>query len=332
MTEWTENFFGALYAEIYGEFLLSPERAVEEASFASQVLDLGRRTVLDLAAGFGRHSRLLARSNKVIAIDKNIRYLEAARRDLKPGIASNLCPVRADMRQLPLSDSRIDAAILLFNSFGYFTTPAPEPPRGGDSKAPRAQMWKLPQVFYDRKIVDSEFGKFKSGSTAPGQNPASQNGMSGSSSVPAESSAFDAPHSIETSETDQNAAVLQEVARCLKPGGEFLIELPNPTVLLDVIADAPRRVMISGDFEVHEQFQWHEEQRVLSNVTLFKKDGREESGEYRLRLYNVEEISQMLDDAGFRVVRKFGDYDGSRFLRAQSDVLILHAKKRSRSR
>ena len=68
MDHWTNRYFGQLYHEIYSQYILEPERALEEAAFAAQVLDLGRRTVLDLACGFGRHARLLAASNRVVAL------------------------------------------------------------------------------------------------------------------------------------------------------------------------------------------------------------------------------------------------------------------------
>ena len=161
MAYWTDKYFGNLYHEIYSQFILDPQRALDEAAFAAQVLDLGRRKVLDLACGYGRHARLLASSNKVYALDNNSGYLAAMNQDLSERIATNLLPVCADMRHIPLADASVDAAIMLFNSFGYFDADAELPSSAPAEKGASGQVWKLPSVFYERQLVDAQFGRFK---------------------------------------------------------------------------------------------------------------------------------------------------------------------------
>lgn len=256
MTNWTTTYFGQLYHEIYSGYVLDDERSAAEAAFASDILGLGNRTVLDLASGFGRHTRWLAHANRVYALELNPKYIEAMTESLPERLAKKVTPLCADMRSIPLEDASVDAAILLFNSFGYFDT--------------------------------------------------------------------------DGAQSGDNRRVLSEVFRVLKPGGGFLLELPNPRALLEAVEENPRRVVLVGDYEIHEEFEWDAAASVLGNRTRFVGPESEEEAEYRLRLYSPAEIKALLEETGFRVRRQYGSYDGDRFRPVASDSLILHAVKPSR--
>src|SRR5262245_29958927 len=90
---WAGSFFGPLYAELYSKHLLPADRSKQEADFARMLLNLKGKRVLDLAAGFGRHARLLARDNRVCAFDLNLNYLQQARRGKAASIRRNLACV-----------------------------------------------------------------------------------------------------------------------------------------------------------------------------------------------------------------------------------------------
>lgn len=315
MSYWTDKYFGSLYHEIYSKHLLDPQRSLEEASFASHVLDLGRRQVLDVACGFGRHARLLAQSNRVLALDRSADYVRAARENLPKRAAENLALARADMRELPLAAGSMDAAVMLFNSFGYFGDDGAADAAQHEAAAGlKQQVWKLPSVFYERQLVDSSFGRFKD------PEPETANSDAGGHESAGEDAAKDLT-------TDANLQVLQEVFRVLKPGGGFLLEVPNRRLLLEAVAENPRRLLVLDEYEIHEQFEWAEEQNRLRCKTRFGAGEREESVSYSLRLYEPEEIRDLLALAGFRVVRTFGDYEGGRFGRASSDVMLIHGRK-----
>src|ERR1043166_2798016 len=53
---WTLRYFGPLYAELYGKHLLTKRRTQLEVRFATRVLALRGKRVLDLASGSGRHA------------------------------------------------------------------------------------------------------------------------------------------------------------------------------------------------------------------------------------------------------------------------------------
>jgi SAM-dependent methyltransferase len=315
MAYWTDKYFGSLYHEIYSGYLLDPQRALDEAAFAAQVLDLGRRTVLDLACGFGRHARLLASSNRVFALDNNGAYVAAVREGLKERTAKNLLPLRGDMRHIPLRDERVDAAIMLFNSFGYFDggvvdTDDVSPAEAGAGR----QVWKLPSVFYERQLVDPSFGRFR--------DPVLENAAINDVVDAAMSNA--GPEEGAAGE-GENLLVLREILRVLKPGGGLLLEIPNRRALLEAVEENPRRLMVMEDCEVHEQFEWDDSRSRLLNRTRFVSGEREENATYSMRLYEPAEIKALVAEAGFRVRRTFGDYAGGRFGARSSDVLLIHA-------
>jgi len=310
MAHWTSQYFGNLYHKIYSQHLLEPQRALDEAAFAAHVLDLGRRKVLDLACGYGRHARLLASSNKVYALDSNRDYLKAMMSEASDRASANLVPVCADMRSIPLHDKSVDSVVVLFNSFGYFDAGNDDIEPIASAKSASGQVWKLPNVFYERQLVDPSFGKFRD--PVESATPSTQTESSGSDEIV------------------ENMQVLREALRVLKPGGGMLLEVPNPRPLLEAVEENPRRLMVMQDNEVHEEFEWNPSTKRLVNRTRFVSGEQEEAATYSLRLYEPAELKDLLKEAGFIVRRMYGDYSGDRFKPAASDVLLLHVTRPAR--
>ena len=116
------------YRELYDDFRqrtgfggLAPERTRRDVDF---ILDVCALTpgdkVLDLCAGTGRHSIELAlRGVRVVAVELNEGYVELAQRR---AAAASVRPtfVLGDVRGVSFDDD-FDAAILMWNSFGYFS-------------------------------------------------------------------------------------------------------------------------------------------------------------------------------------------------------------------
>ena len=112
------EFFGDDYLGAYHE-TISVENALLEADFVQQVLRLPVGSeVLDLCCGHGRHSILLAKAGlNMTGLDLSEQYLkQAALNAMAAGVELQL--VHSDMREIPF-DSRFDAVINLFTSFGY---------------------------------------------------------------------------------------------------------------------------------------------------------------------------------------------------------------------
>jgi SAM-dependent methyltransferase len=89
------------------------EETKREAQFVSALLGPNSR-VLDVPCGYGRHAAVLASfGHEVVGLDRDPRMLSRARR---------VCTaVQAEMRQLPFGPGSFDAAVNLWQSFGYFS-------------------------------------------------------------------------------------------------------------------------------------------------------------------------------------------------------------------
>jgi SAM-dependent methyltransferase len=295
--EWTSRYFGKLYGELYSRFLLTPAQTRKEAEFARQVLRLDGKRVLDLACGFGRHARLLVRHAHVVGLDRNAEYLAMAREGIPRRWAARFAAVRADMRRLPLRPEAFDAVVLLFNSFGYFVPPPPT-----EAAAHQPEVWKLPRVFYERGLVDESFGIRV---TREGARPE-------------RAAAAD----------DENLLVLEEIARVLAPRGQLLLEAPNPRPLIEAVLAAPRRWLITRQYEIEEEFTYDRLRRVLSNHSRFTMGGRTETAEYHLHLYSRVQLARALKAAGLEVQAVYGSYEGEPYSAPDSSCILFVAQKR----
>jgi SAM-dependent methyltransferase len=117
------------YMYFHGDFL-TPARSDAETAAVVDLLEMGSAgsmKVLDLACGFGRiANRLAVLGHRVTGIEYHAGFLEMARREaakmnvLRPRSSGWVDYRQGDMRRLELPQE-YDRAIMIFNSFGYFT-------------------------------------------------------------------------------------------------------------------------------------------------------------------------------------------------------------------
>jgi SAM-dependent methyltransferase len=112
--DWFEEWFGEDYLRAYQHRDEDEaERAI--ALIAHHVREQNVRSVLDLACGAGRHSKILCERWWTVGLDLSAALLRVARKE------SPTAPfVRADMRELPFAAESFDLVVNLFTSFGYF--------------------------------------------------------------------------------------------------------------------------------------------------------------------------------------------------------------------
>lgn len=124
------------------------------------------------------------------------------------------------------------------------------------------------------------------------------------------------------SHDDENRAVLVEVARVLEPSGRFLIDFINAA---RITPEALERTTRAQDgYTIEEDRRLEDAGRFL--VKHVRVDGgRTPALEYeeRVRLFSPEELNDMLETTGLRVIDRYGDYDRGAFDPARSDRLIL---------
>jgi SAM-dependent methyltransferase len=144
---------------------------------------------------------------------------------------------------------------------------------------------------------------------------------------------FDGAYCMLTSfgyfDEETNLRVAEGIARALKPGGRFLLDLVNRDY---VVSDLPSRVWWEGNGCVvleEVDFNFHTS-RILTHRSIVFEDGRQIEQEISVRAYSLHEIGRLLRQAGFRVI----DISGSlatrgHFFGGTSRNLFILAEKRT---
>ncbi len=127
--------------------------------------------------------------------------------------------------------------------------------------------------------------------------------------------AFDAIYSFFTSfgyfEDDDNERVLAEVARALRPGGRFLLEMANRDWLLAHPEDRTWTQREDGALLMTETTLDLVTSRVLTRQMLIDPQGGPQvTKEFTLRTYTCAELSALLRRHGFRVLAVVGGAEG----------------------
>jgi SAM-dependent methyltransferase len=131
--------------------------------------------------------------------------------------------------------------------------------------------------------------------------------------LPLRSASLDAVVSLFSSfgylESDEeDARVLREVARALRPGGRLLLDLLNREHALAGFVDTQQRVEEDGTLLVERRSFDALRSRLTTTFLLIDPSGeRRESVGHSLRLYTLTELSRMLEACGLRLERLYGD-------------------------
>ncbi|HVZ86696.1 MAG TPA: class I SAM-dependent methyltransferase [Polyangia bacterium] len=143
---------------------------------------------------------------------------------------------------------------------------------------------------------------------------------------------FDGAYSMLTSfgyfDEETNLRVAERIARALKPGGRFLLDIVNRDY---VVADLPVRVWWEGTGCVvleEVDFNFHTS-RINTHRSIVFEDGRQLEQELSVRAYSLHEIGRLLRQAGFRVIDVSGNLaTRGDFFGSASRNLFIVAEKR----
>lgn len=128
---------------------------------------------------------------------------------------------------------------------------------------------------------------------------------------------------------ESNLKVAEGIARALKPGGRFLIDVVNRDY---IVGDLPVRVWWEGDGcvvleEVDFNFNTN---RILTHRSVVFEDGQQLEQEISVRVYSLHELGKLLRQAGFRVIEVSGSIPTrGHFFGSQSRNLLILAERRS---
>lgn len=123
---------------------------------------------------------------------------------------------------------------------------------------------------------------------------------------------------------EEDAAVLAEVARCLRSGGRFLLDTRNPTVQILCAPYHQREVLPSGaEVIVHSVYSLQSRRMI---TTWTSADGATELYRVDIRLYNLDDLEAMLPAAGLRVDAVYGTFGGEPFEPDHMQMILLATK------
>lgn len=124
--DWWKQLFDHVYLMTDSRSVGDEDLTRKEVDMIERVLGLDRSAaILDLCGGQGRHACELYRRGfaNVTVVDYSEFLLEKGR-ELARTEGINVTFVRADARHTELPASRFDAAVVMANSFGYFSDPS----------------------------------------------------------------------------------------------------------------------------------------------------------------------------------------------------------------
>ena len=129
---------------------------------------------------------------------------------------------------------------------------------------------------------------------------------------------------LESDEEDQN--VLKGVARALKTGGRFLIEVANRDSLMRLYSPRNWYETETGvKILEHRQFDHLSGRNNVRQITIYP-DGTQTEASHSLRVYTLTELARMLNCAGLTPAATYGGMDGGPFTSTRLRLAILARK------
>lgn len=123
----------------------------------------------------------------------------------------------------------------------------------------------------------------------------------------------------------ENAQVIRNMARALKPGGEVLIDYLNPAYIKANLVPHSEREM---DGLLIEENRFIEDGYVKKRITVRDAEANNPRDYLeQVRLYEQADMIQMLEQAGFSQIQVYGDYNFQPYKGEESPRMIFFAFK-----
>jgi SAM-dependent methyltransferase len=120
----------------------------------------------------------------------------------------------------------------------------------------------------------------------------------------------------------EDEAVLREVARVLLPGGRFLFDYLNRNEVVRTLT--PESVTEAGDLTIRARRRVSPDgRRVLKDVLVRRGGDRISEYTESVRLYDPEELGEMMMGAGLHPTRRYGDLAGGSWSPSAPRLVIV---------
>lgn len=139
---------------------------------------------------------------------------------------------------------------------------------------------------------------------------------------------FDAATNLFTSfgyfDDDQNAAALKQMAGVLRPGGRLCLDHAHRAFVQETLVESETKQVDELTLRIRRSI---EGDRVIKRTLAEHADGRTRDLIESVRLFTVDQITALFDDAGLSVERVAGSFDGGPLF-DESDRMIVCGVKR----
>lgn len=125
----------------------------------------------------------------------------------------------------------------------------------------------------------------------------------------------------------QNRAVLREVARVLRAGGRYALDLMNARREIERLVPRSRTDHDDGRREEARRSYDAARRRIEKEITVTAADGAVTRRRESVRVFTREELEEWLTEVALRVVELFGDERGATFDVASSPRMIVVAER-----
>ncbi|MGG1660345.1 class I SAM-dependent methyltransferase [Brevibacillus sp. NRS-1366] len=127
------------------------------------------------------------------------------------------------------------------------------------------------------------------------------------------------------SSDEENASVIRNMAQALRTEGEVIIDYLNPAyVTAHLVPQSTKEV---GGMLIEEK-RWIQDGFVKKRI-MINEAATKEPREYleQVRLFQVEQMIAMLEQAGFGQIQVFGNYQFEEYVASESPRMIFYAIK-----
>ncbi|MEC7232078.1 MAG: class I SAM-dependent methyltransferase, partial [Planctomycetota bacterium] len=128
-----------------------------------------------------------------------------------------------------------------------------------------------------------------------------------------------------------DAQALAEMARVLAPGGTLVMDLMNPAAIRRGLVPSSREERDGIVLEAERRLQ-DDGRRVVKEVRMTMPDGAERSWREEVRMFEPDELDELLGAAGLEVQGRAGDFSGRDFdpVEAARQIVVARARRPGR--
>lgn len=131
-------------------------------------------------------------------------------------------------------------------------------------------------------------------------------------------------------EDDENQKVLEIIANTLKLGGLFCFDIINRDVVLKHFF--PYNVIEKGNDLMIDRCSFDSETGKFCNKRIVIRNGERKDKPFFIRLYNPNEIKDLLNKTGFEIYKMYSDWDAKPFTNNSERMIIIARKEKNKNK